>query len=292
LFRRFDILRKILEKSDDSLLKLQGMLPLKVVEIQEKPTYARDSSHFQLLVSRSNEPAQGASRLIFAPPGVPVYASKDLGDYICILFDSTYLSSIDQVINMKKPVYIYPSPYSDRIILLILNFTQHRLDDERHFQLSCLITSLLSELNEQITASSILRTDQSISYSDVLLKGKAMIYATRYMRQNMHNPQLSLKDIAGSIGYNASYFCFEFGKIFSVSPIKYLNNVRLHHALRLLKNTDLPVKSICELVGFPNPSRLSSIVKQFSGVTPVKYRHSIKLQTINEEVNYVKRSFY
>ncbi|CAM4428496.1 AraC-like DNA-binding protein [Paenibacillus endophyticus] len=108
-----------------------------------------------------------------------------------------------------------------------------------------------------------------------------IVYAVRYMRKHLGNPDLSLQEIAGAIGYNPNYFCQEFSHIFGVSPIRHLNELRVSKALHYLENTETPVKQICEHVGIRNPGNFTAMVKNRLGMTPIEYRRRYRAKTMD-----------
>ncbi|WP_139997129.1 helix-turn-helix transcriptional regulator [Paenibacillus paridis] len=108
-----------------------------------------------------------------------------------------------------------------------------------------------------------------------------IVYAVRYMRKHLGNPDLSLQEIAGAIGYHPNYFCQEFSHIFGVSPIRHLNELRVSKALHYLENTDTPVKQICEHVGIRNPGNFTGMIKNRLGMTPMEYRRRYRTRTMD-----------
>ena len=63
-----------------------------------------------------------------------------------------------------------------------------------------------------------------------------------------------------------------FETIFAMTPIEYLQHIRLTLAETLLRETDLPVKTIAGKVGFASRSHFSRLFSKFSGCDPTAYR--------------------
>jgi AraC-like DNA-binding protein len=61
-----------------------------------------------------------------------------------------------------------------------------------------------------------------------------------------------------------------------LSPIRYLIELRLNHAYRLLKQTDLPIESVAEQAGFANRFYLTRIMKKYRNNTPAAFRVQMK----------------
>lgn len=69
-----------------------------------------------------------------------------------------------------------------------------------------------------------------------------------------------------------SYFLHSFKKAFGISPMKYLNSVRMEHAKLLLLRSDASVTEISREVGFSNPTYFSEMFLKSVGVSPTEYR--------------------
>ena len=59
-----------------------------------------------------------------------------------------------------------------------------------------------------------------------------------------------------------------FEKEFGISPLKYINNLRLHYALELLKSGYYSVASVSLMAGFNDPNYFSSFIKKMTGYSP------------------------
>jgi AraC-like DNA-binding protein len=63
-----------------------------------------------------------------------------------------------------------------------------------------------------------------------------------------------------------------FSHMLGVPFNKYLQRVRVVHAMRLLAATDQPVAHIAEAVGFTGLSRFNLVFRRITGVTPTAMR--------------------
>lgn len=66
--------------------------------------------------------------------------------------------------------------------------------------------------------------------------------------------------------------CREFSRCYEISPLQYLNHVRLEHAKNLLLTTDLTVKEIGSSVGIQNTNHFINLFKRETGCTPQAFR--------------------
>ncbi len=119
--------------------------------------------------------------------------------------------------------------------------------------------------------------DQLVQCSKTKLvnKGKRlrdfyMKEALSYIEQNyMHD--ISVEDIAKTCGLNRSYFSKIFKDTMGKSTMEFLVSYRLSKAAQLLKETNLNVGEIGQMVGYPNPLHFSRAFKGIYGISPKKY---------------------
>ncbi len=96
--------------------------------------------------------------------------------------------------------------------------------------------------------------------------------AINFMQENLENPLLNSAEIAKASGYSEGHLRRFFKQVNSVTPMQYLNNLRIENAKNLLLNTGLSVKEISEQCGFNSPFYFSTIFKAKLGRSPSRYR--------------------
>lgn len=101
--------------------------------------------------------------------------------------------------------------------------------------------------------------------------------AKRYIEEN-YMLELTLTSLAEQYNYNSTYFSEIFKEAAGISFIHYVTEVRMKHAIRLLKETQLTVWDVTELTGFRSPSYFSSKFKKMFNLSPSDFRllHSEK----------------
>ena len=82
-------------------------------------------------------------------------------------------------------------------------------------------------------------------------------------------------EIAAQMGVSSNYLSTIFRRETQYSINEYLNAVRLNHAKKLLRDTNLKVYEIAEKTGFSDAYYFSSVFKRNIGVTPSEYRNSL-----------------
>ncbi|QJD87130.1 response regulator transcription factor [Cohnella herbarum] len=94
----------------------------------------------------------------------------------------------------------------------------------------------------------------------------------RYIEQSYMN-ELSLTLLADRFHLNATYLSELFKKQTGTTFSDYLTQVRIGKAAELLRDPQMRLSDIAELVGFANASYLSSVFKKHYGVSPNDYRN-------------------
>ena len=99
---------------------------------------------------------------------------------------------------------------------------------------------------------------------------RALKAATDYMEQH-YQEKISVEELAARSGYSASHFARQFSKTYGVSPIQYLNSIRILHAKNLLRTEQYSMAEIAQKCGFSNVYYFSRCFKQLTGTPPTKW---------------------
>jgi len=84
---------------------------------------------------------------------------------------------------------------------------------------------------------------------------------------------LSLEELAGSLGVTPQYACALFRRSFAMRPFEYVTKFRLRRAKELLlADTGLPVAEVGRRVGYTHTSYFIKLFKQQEGITPSQFR--------------------
>ncbi|MGI6084998.1 MAG: response regulator transcription factor [Acetivibrionales bacterium] len=95
--------------------------------------------------------------------------------------------------------------------------------------------------------------------------------AKQYIQENYMEP-ITLDTISAIAGFNSSYFSALFKKECGVSFVEYLSEVRIKKSKSLLKETDLSIAEICNMVGYQDIKHFNKTFKKISGVSPAEFR--------------------
>ncbi len=100
----------------------------------------------------------------------------------------------------------------------------------------------------------------------------SVIYpAIEYIHKNYTNPELKISDLSELCGISEDYFRKVFKKCHNISPLKYLNDLKLKYAKELLLSGDLPIAKIAEMAGFSDPAYFCREFKKNVGIAPSEY---------------------
>lgn len=91
------------------------------------------------------------------------------------------------------------------------------------------------------------------------------------MRVSLNAP-LTLVEYAKSVGYSVARFCYWFKLHTGISPMTYLNELRVQRACEYLDTTRLSVKEVAATLGYDDPLYFSRSFKKCTGQSPLSYR--------------------
>lgn len=128
-----------------------------------------------------------------------------------------------------------------------------------------LLTDLSVELNH---------TNQTLEY-------KQIINGIRFIEDN-YNRKIAIKDAADTCFISESYFRRLFVKYMKITPVQYINELRLKKADELLKTGMFTMSEVSEAIGIENPSYFSWFYKKHTSQIPSKIS---KKNTIKREDN-------
>ncbi|TLS48773.1 response regulator [Paenibacillus antri] len=118
------------------------------------------------------------------------------------------------------------------------------------------------ERMERIAASSSERRETT--------KHAAVDRAMSFIDRNLSR-DLSLEEVAGHVGMNASYFSVLFKEVMGETYIKYVTRSRMELAKRML-GQGLKVNEVSERVGYRAYRHFSEVFKRYAGTTPGQYK--------------------
>ena len=96
---------------------------------------------------------------------------------------------------------------------------------------------------------------------------RAKVYILEHIEE-----KISIQNLAVFLAVTASHFSREFKKETGLSPQRYIDNLRMQHAMKLVKFTPSSIKEIAFRMGFENPAHFNRSFKRIHGITPGQAR--------------------
>lgn len=85
-------------------------------------------------------------------------------------------------------------------------------------------------------------------------------------------PNVSLDELAEVAGLSKYHFLRQFSQVVGMTPGAYLRTLRLCHAARKLRTTDMPILEVALSVGFADHPSFSRAFARHMGMTPSEYQ--------------------
>ena len=214
------------------------------------------------------------------PPNYPHTTDSDLGtisrwEYLFIDVEGFLRSFLDTPVKADKVIQrIYSkalfleenqSPSISAKILKIMNIMR---DGEEFYleEAKGILASLLVEIARLNRRSEEERVEEE--------KGKLTNMITRVQDFVSYHymEDIKVKDLAQSCHISETHFRRVFTSYMKMSPLEYINTVRINTACELLETTDAPVADIAHKCGFTTNSTFNRNFKHLMGVTPLEWR--------------------
>jgi two-component system response regulator YesN len=96
--------------------------------------------------------------------------------------------------------------------------------------------------------------------------------ALDFIRSNYKNPDLLLQDVTAFISMSPTYFSRLFKEETGVTFMKYLTDMRIERAKKLLAEPETKIIDIAEEVGYSNYHHFAKTFRKHVGMTPTDYR--------------------
>jgi AraC family transcriptional regulator, dual regulator of chb operon len=146
--------------------------------------------------------------------------------------------------------------------------------------------NLLSRLAMRIILCEILlvlsRSEQAPSLSDA---NSLRAERIRHYIDTHYFEIFDANNIASMLGMSSRYVNMIFKEHFNITPMRYLTDMRIELAKKMLAETDKDIASICFELGFETVSTFYRIFKDSVEVPPNKYRTLHKIQERHMEDN-------
>ena len=95
--------------------------------------------------------------------------------------------------------------------------------------------------------------------------------AIRYMQEH-YMEDIDIGSLADSLGFHSAYLTRLFNRYVGESPLKYLTNLRINEAKKLLRDSTLSIAETGARVGYPDQFHFSKTFRKITGMNPSAFR--------------------
>ena len=128
--------------------------------------------------------------------------------------------------------------------------------------------------NEEIVGMLGVSIDIQEEKSNQPITNERIFNAVRYIQQH-YDQSLSVEALAKLANISVSQFDRTFKKLFQMTPMQYIQKVRLENAITLLKQ-DLSITEISLLCDYSDHSAFSRRFKQLTALSPSQFKEATK----------------
>jgi len=172
-------------------------------------------------------------------------------------YERIYIASYsDRTINVYAPIHLSDDEDGDGMVLARLIYKNRYKNPD---YLSSLIHAFLNYFLQSVKIND--RIDEKINM--IITK----------ITDNFSDCNIDLEEILKNSGYAEDYIRNRFKKTTGKTPIRFLTEIRIHHACLLIdfyKNS-IPLSEIAEKCGYTDYVYFSRRFKEITGVSPRKY---------------------
>lgn len=142
-------------------------------------------------------------------------------------------------------------------------------------QLGWCITQKIPVYNAEKRIIAMVGTSVDIDEDNerILRKHARLASVDQYVRDNL-DQKIHIVQLAKLANLSQSQLERTFKTVLNMSPIQFVQKMRLEHAIRLLANHQLTVTQISLNCGYGDHSAFSRQFKQFTGMSPIKFRQT------------------
>ncbi len=132
-----------------------------------------------------------------------------------------------------------------------------------------------AELSKKFSKKIVLEpTKKEITSSDE----KFLNSALKYVEQNITDPELNLENMASELAMSSTTMYRRMKSVCNQSPGEFIRTVRFKRASQLLRDTNLTISEIIEMVGYQDANRFRENFRNEFGLTPGQYREQSRTE--------------
>lgn len=209
----------------------------------------------------------GKNTLMFLPIEEIAYAPdpEDPWAYLWIEFTGQHAGALLESAGLtaRSPIFVPDDP--DEMFSLFAEMIDgiHRTENRDFYYLFCTanLMKILHVILCRRNSAEIKRGNDENRLQPVL----------DYLDKHFADPDLTVKRICEIFYWSPSYLSRVFKKVVHISPIKYINQLRIRKAQRMLDGKQFNISTIAYACGYQSPYYFSLEFKRYVGVAPSRY---------------------
>lgn len=159
---------------------------------------------------------------------------------------------------------------SSKIQFLVLNMLEEIRSKKENYSAS--IKGLCLALMMELTRLNPIKSEGRESKSE---GGRIIVPALEYIHQH-YMDKLKVETLANCCHLSITHFRRTFQGVMGMSPLEYLNHIRIRKSCELLYHTDESILNVSLLSGFPTVSSYNRHFHKAIGVSPLKWRSNVR----------------
>lgn len=212
-----------------------------------------------------------------------IHSDSNLYMFLCIHVDKKQLTGYCPDLELYQ-IKCRPIPLDDpkstqyiHLCQLAHDLTRINIENKSTSAMSSdgIVLLMLADLIQYFSVYSLSETTSGSAQSNDNLRE-----IISYVNEHYTEP-LSLETVANHVGFSREYFCRFFKQHMGITFLRYLNEVRISHAGRLISNTGLSISEIIAESGFTNQTLFNRLFKDIYGMTPRQARRNYQRKEPN-----------
>ena len=191
----------------------------------------------------------------------PSHTLKPLTETVFSL-DESLIYCIQKIIEENKNTF----KMNENDLLELLSFPSFGGQQAIIIQLEYLLIGLLRNLSSNKNPAVVFLNGEKF-YADLV------DIIIGYLKSNIQQ-KITLGDICDKFNYSRSFICKIFKEQTGESLITYFNKLKIEEAKKILKETDISITDISELLGFAEAKYFGATFKKHVGISPLAYREA------------------
>ncbi|MCD8039191.1 MAG: AraC family transcriptional regulator [Lachnospiraceae bacterium] len=173
------------------------------------------------------------------------------------------IKGILEAVNQKA---FFVSAQENPILLTLVNAIFEEMSHKREYHQEC-VRGMIYALLFEIARFNGKKSSRTSERNGTLLLENAI----EYVEKNYHN-NFKIEDLANVCHMSETHFRRVFQEKMNMTPIEYVNFVRIKKACELIDKTDISMEDVAEKVGFITPSTFNRNFRRIIGTSPYQWK--------------------